>query len=272
MAKLKSLLQRGASVLAPAIHRAGGSRALESASIWLAFLEGQGAGAGWDMDNEIRSAASFITAPQPVVIDVGANRGEWSLGLSTQLQNPDARFFLFEVAPYCFPEIESRESQISNCSLVRKAVSDSNGSATLHVPTSFSGLASLHARRDVGVRQREYTELTVETVRLDDFAEEAGLDQIALIKFDIEGHELHALHGAERLLAERRVSALTFEFGSANVNSRTYFRDFWDYLTGHGYALHRMIPGGGTTPVKRYSEKLEYFRGATNYIATCQTH
>ena len=45
MAKLKSLLQRGAGVLAPAIHRAGGSRALEAASIWLSFLEGHGAGA-----------------------------------------------------------------------------------------------------------------------------------------------------------------------------------------------------------------------------------
>ena len=58
-----------------------------------------------------------------------------------------------------------------------------------------------------------------------------------------------------------------FEFGSANVNSRTFFRDFWDLLTGYGYRVERIIPGGGTPPSAATPRDLEYFRGATNYVA-----
>jgi hypothetical protein len=32
--------------------------------------------------------------------------------------------------------------------------------------------------------------------------------------------------------------------------------------------IYRIIPGGGVVRVEVYSEQLEYFRGATNYIAT----
>ena len=74
--------------------------------------------------------------------------------------------------------------------------------------------------------------------------------------------------GAARTLERGGISALTFEFGSGNVNSRTFFRDFWELLSGHGYRIERIIPGGRTVPVDNYGEELEYFRGATNYIAT----
>lgn len=266
---LKSTAQRASAIAAPLIQRIGGSRLLAAGATFFSFLDGQGAGAGWDMHNEIATAARFIRATRPVILDVGANRGEWSHTLSAMLGDPAARFYLFEVAPYCFPEIALRQDGIANHRLVQSAVSDSSGSATLHIPTSFSGLASLHARRDVGVRQRDYDELTVDTVTLDDFAAGQGLDHIAFVKLDIEGHELAALKGAHGLLAARRIDSLSFEFGSANVNSRSFFRDFWDLLTGHGYRLYRMIPGGGVAPVARYTEQLEYFRGATNYVATC---
>ena len=87
---------------------------------------------------------------------------------------------------------------------------------------------------------------------------------------DIEGHELHALRGAARILKRRGVDAIEFEFGSANVNSRTFFRDYFDLLTAAGFAISRIAPGGTLFPVRIYHERLEYFRGATNYLAVLQ--
>jgi hypothetical protein len=60
---------------------------------------------------------------------------------------------------------------------------------------------------------------------------------------------------------------LTFEFGSGQINSRTFFHDFWDLLQPLGFALRRICPGGRTVPVDEYYEDLEYFRGVTNYLA-----
>src|SRR5262249_47834342 len=149
-------LQRGSGWAASLIHRCGGGHLLSAGSIWFAFMEGQGAGAGWDIANEIRTAAALIQGEAPVILDVGANKGEWSLGLARELADPAARYFLFEVAPYCFEEIEQRRPGIPNITLVAKAVSDRTGRAEFHLPTSFSGLGSLHKRQDVGVRQRQY--------------------------------------------------------------------------------------------------------------------
>ncbi|MEO7272843.1 MAG: hypothetical protein ABIX28_16775 [Vicinamibacterales bacterium] len=41
-------------------------------------------------------------------------------------------------------------------------------------------------------------------------------------------------------------------------------------LTGHGFDLHRIYPGGSTVRVSEYYEDLEYFRGVTNYLATAR--
>jgi hypothetical protein len=56
------------------------------------------------------------------------------------------------------------------------------------------------------------------------------------MKMDIEGHELFALRGAKRALARGVIRPLSFEFGTGNINSRTFFRDYWDLLTSVAWA------------------------------------
>ena len=107
---------------------------------------------------------------------------------------------------------------------------------------------------------------TVPTITIDEFAAEHGLTTIDLLKMDIEGHELEALHGAANLLGAGRIKALTFEFGGCNIDSRTYFQDFWYLLTGYGFRLYRLLPGAGLMPIQKYTEDLESFV-TTNYAA-----
>lgn len=265
---LKGVAQRVAVATAPAILAMKGSRALDAFTTYTHILTGQGAGAGWDQ-NEIKAAASLVKTEYPVIFDVGANNGKWSTALA-KLLSPEASFHLFECAPLFVEPLAEATKTIGRAVHVNAAVSDHAGTAVLHYPAQpglGGGLGSLHARSDVCVPQIEYAQAEVPTFRLDDYADENGVQTIDLLKMDIEGHELAAMRGCERLFNERRVKAMTFEFGSANVNSRTFFRDFWDLLTGHGFKISRVVPGGRLLPVDRYSETLEYFRGATNYAA-----
>jgi hypothetical protein len=41
----------------------------------------------------------------------------------------------------------------------------------------------------------------------------------------------------------------------------------WELLGPLGYDLYRIVPGGRTVKIVHYDETLEFFRGATNYIA-----
>ncbi len=265
---LKGAAQQLARVAAPAIIRLRAGSGLSALTTYCHLLAGQGAGSGWD-ESEFDVAAQLVNRPDATVLDVGANNGSWSLELFRRLKG-QPHFHMFECAPICLPEAEAAAKSMPHAVLVNAAVSDKAGTATFYYPARAGlggGLGSLYQRQDVSVEQVDYVSVDTRTIRLDDYASEQGLGQIDLLKLDIEGHELFALQGATGLLSEGRIAHLMFEFGSGNVNSRTFFRDFWDMLTGYGYRLGRIVPGGRVSPIERYDETLEYFRGATNHVA-----
>ena len=146
------------------------------------------------------------------------------------------------------------------------AAGEAAGRQTLHYDRAGSGLASLHARRldhfGIDFSGRE----TVDVTTIDNFVAENGLETIDFAKFDIEGHELDALRGAARTLEQGRIKALAFEFGGCNIDSRTYFQDFWYVLGGLGYQIYVINPLFGTTRLKAYDERHEVFL-TTNFIA-----
>ena len=110
------------------------------------------------------------------------------------------------------------------------------GTAELHTSLEADGSASLDPRGGSFFANRTYASISTPVISLSDFIREKGIEFVDFVKFDIEGREMAALEGLKDSLAEEgSVGALAFEFGSANLNSRTSFRDFWamclDYPT-----------------------------------------
>jgi hypothetical protein len=83
------------------------------------------------------------------------------------------------------------------------------------------------------------------------------------IKMDVEGHEYEVLSGGMKVLES--VKVIQFEFGGCNIDTRTYFQDFWYFFRKNGFSLYRVTPKGPLR-VMKYSEEDEYF-STTNYIA-----
>ena len=80
---------------------------------------------------------------------------------------------------------------------------------------------------------------------------------------DVEGHELDVLKGATKALQD--ISIIQFEFGGSNIDTRTYFQDFWYFFSDLGFDLYRLGPRKPLR-ITNYSEHDETFR-PTNYIA-----
>jgi len=112
-----------------------------------------------------------------------------------------------------------------------------------------------------------FDEVTVNIITIDEVVEREGIQSIDFMNMDVEGHELAVLRGAKKSLDAGIIKALSIEFGACNLNSRTFFYDFWDLLIPLGYRFYRITPGGTLLKVDEYYEDLEYFRAATNYIA-----
>ena len=234
---------------------------------YLSILLGKGAGTGWAIDAEIAAVKLAINRSNAILFDVGANRGEWS-SLCHKLY-PQAKFFLFEPQPACQKII--LDLNIPNSILIPKAVSSKTTQVELYSDSSTSGIASLHQRQDSYFKNNKFTSFAVDTITIDEIVSEYNLEYIDFIKIDIEGHELEALKGAGKSLASGMIKALAFEFGSGNVNSRTFFRDFWDLLNPLGYKIYRILPSSQMMPIKEYYEDCEYFRGVSNYLSVLQT-
>ncbi len=232
------------------------------------FLMGKGAGTGWDLRHEIQTARSRVYTDTPVVFDVGANVGEWSKGFLEEV--PLAHLYLFEPSPGCQRQIEALN--LNYAALVPAAVGDRPGKAYLRFSSALDGSASLYPRSDSYFRDRNYETVEVNVVTIDSVMAARRLDFVDFLKMDIEGHELRALEGARKALEGKRIGALSFEFGSGNINSRTFFRDLWDLLTKHGFRISRITPGGRLVALEAYYEDCEYFRGATNYVGDLMDH
>ena len=243
-------------------------RPVRALDAYLNFLMGKGSGTGWDLDHEIQAALGRIHRDVPVVFDVGANLGLWSRRL-LELK-PQARVFLFEPSPECLKRIEGLH--LNTQGIIPAAVGDTVGKALLHFSSATDGSASLHQRGDSYFQDRTYQSVEVSVTTLDKVVQERGIDFVDFVKMDIEGHELSALRGAVGALRERKIGGLSFEFGSGNINSRTYFRDFWSLLHQHDFAVYRVTPSGRLLHLKDYYEDCEYFRGATNYVAELRNH
>ena len=236
---------------------------IELVSSYLNCVIGKGGGSHWHTGEET-AAARFIRRQDPVILDIGANKGWWTLELR-RLIGERGRWILVEPATECCALLR----KLNGVEIIEAAVGEQKGKTKFYTPGDGSGFASLHERRDSHVRMEHLVlqEREVAMTNIDDILEHRGIETVAMAKMDLEGHELFALRGATQSLKTHRIRALTFEFGTSNVNSRTFFRDFYDLLTGYHYEIQRIYPGGKTVPVLEYYEDLESFRGVTNYLA-----
>ncbi len=230
---------------------------------YLNFLIGKGSGTGWDLQEEVRAAVMHIHRSQPVVFDVGANEGNWTESLLQSI--PKAKVYMFDPSPGCQAAI--REKAFPRTMLIPCALGETAGQKTYYSSSATDGSASLYSRRDTPFENLTYQRSTVEVRTLDEVIEAEKIDFVDFIKMDIEGHELFALQGARRSLAAGKIGALSFEFGCGNINSRTFFRDFWELLNVMNFAIYRITPGGKSVLIDDYYEDAEYFRGATNFVA-----
>lgn len=221
-------------------------------------------GKGWGsstVEIEVKSAGRLLGYNPQLCIDVGGNAGRYTKALLNEF---NGKIVVFEPNKKNYQLLLELFSNNEKVKVENLALSDKDGVATLHADLDGSGLASLTRRRlDHHGIPFDFSE-QVRTVRFEDYwIEDLGSPEIGLLKLDIEGHELSALEGLGEAI--NHVDLIQFEFGGCNIDTRTYFQDFWYFFKGHSFEIFRIGPLG-LGKLERYSERDEYF-STTNYFA-----
>lgn len=177
----------------------------------------------------------------PTIFDVGANKGKFAREYRARLHN--ARMFCLEPIPHLAHKLRD---DLPGSEVVEAALSNADGTATFHL-NEFEDTSSLLApdlermpatyRSVMQPKQR----IEVRTARLDSLMEQFVLERIDILKMDIQGGEYAALEGAEKSLAEGRVSIVALEaLFETYYAKQPQFGDIAALLARHDYRLHRL--------------------------------
>lgn len=235
----------------------------------LAMLEGRLAlrhGKGWgggSIGYEVSACCSLLAEQPHLLIDIGGNKGTYTQEFLKRF--PDASVHIFEPSSHNINILKPLFSSVLGVNVVGAALSDESGELTLYADKPGSGLGSLSKRRLNHLSMEMTYEEVVPVLRFDEYWKEfsPASPVIDYVKIDVEGYELSVLEGFGVFLQQAKL--IQFEFGPCNIDTRTFFRDFWYFFSDNNFSLYRITPSGAVA-VTAYKEVDEFF-ATTNYIA-----
>ena len=135
--------------------------------------------------------------------------------------------------------------------LNRLALAEEEGPVSLHVYDDDYMSWNTRAVRpleDYGIDVKPTAVEEVNATTVDLYCEQSGVAEIDLLKMDVEGAEFQVLAGARRMLYERRVRCLTFEFGQTTFDMGNSPDLVEAYLQDAGYELRNIVAGDPVFP------------------------
>jgi FkbM family methyltransferase len=237
-------LYRGLRNLRPALLAAGLKRALRvrrvvvdtpHGSYWLdpvfnlaCVIASEGS-----YEPEMQQTLAAFLAPGKIFIDLGANEGYFTVQ-AAKLTAPNGRAIAVEPQDRLISVIAEniRLNGLSNVTIVHIAISDERGKTSLHLsPDINTGGSSFYRNTKYPLPTQE-----IATMPLTDLLHREGIEQVDLMKVDIEGAEYEAILGSRQLFEERRIKALALELHPAVLEKRGRSAgEIKVFLTAAGY-------------------------------------
>lgn len=161
------------------------------------------------LEEEILSCWATVSKNAKVVLDVGANAGIYSLAAIAA--QPDAVVHAFEPTPEIAVRLRAtaKLNGMKNLHVHEMAVLGENGHATLN---RYRGeLGNNEGMNFVTKYPVNSGAERVKTISLDRFCQDCSIEQVDLMKLDVQGHEYSALKGAEDFIRAGRVGTIFME-------------------------------------------------------------
>jgi FkbM family methyltransferase len=173
------------------------------------------------------------------IFDIGANRGNT---VSKYLNYfPNSEIHAFEPFKDSFEILFSKYFKEPNIHLNQLALTEKKGKIILNVNKSVDTNSILEST-EIGASSDKYcktlSSVEISTITLDDYCFQKGIDNIDIIKIDVQGAELSVLKGASHLLKHGRVQLLFIEtyFLQQYIN-QPLFTEITDYLNSFGFII-----------------------------------
>jgi FkbM family methyltransferase len=181
-----------------------------------------------------------LVHPQAVVLDVGANRGDWARMAADAM--PQGHIHSIEVIPATYAKLAETCADLPQVSHYNVGLGEASGQLEFSVSQGkdelASGLAGLHG----DFHKFDFYKVTCPVLTGDSFCSQHKLEHIDLLKLDVEGLEPMVLKGFATMLNEKRIGAVQFEYGQINLKARFFLGDFYELLGSYGMKIGKIYP------------------------------
>ncbi len=205
-----------------------------------------------------------------IVFDVGASVGELTLLFSRFVGA--GQVHAFEASSTVFERLRTVTGAAAcpNVFLNHLAVAEAEGKAQLYVYDDLHlGWNTLANRplENYGIDVKPVAVEDIEATTIDLYCEREGISKIDLLKIDVEGAEFQVLRGADRMLREKRIACITFEFGQTTFDMGNDPTEIEAYLTKLEYELRNMVNGDPVFPGREAAQSARF----SMHVATPST-
>jgi FkbM family methyltransferase len=211
---------------------------------------------GFETNGEARFARERLRGAT-VAFDVGAAQGEWTkIALAAE---PGLKVHCFEPTKRRMQILLDRKFD-DRVVLNKLACGDKPATADIFYNAS-GGSNSIFPQRYAGEHYDPNDVEQISITTIDNYCQQKAIDHVDFIKMDIEGYEMSAIRGAERMLRDGKIGVLQFEYSYVYIDAGTSLMQMMRYLQGvnPNYVFHKLYPDRAE-PVRTYRHTLDNFK------------
>ena len=169
-----------------------------------------------------------------IIFDIGANEGNYTKQYS---RFPNSTVFCFEPCRNTFNKLYENLGNKPNVMLYNSARGDKEEIKMLNMYSNSGYNSFLEFNQE---NAEDFESCVVNTV--DNFCIQNNIEEIDIMKIDVQGYELQVLKGAKQMLTNRKVKLVFVEgqFNPQYKNASTCF-DIGKFLLPYGFIAHKLF-------------------------------
>lgn len=204
---------------------------------------------------------------KPIIFDVGANEGDFTVAFLGQLEKLEIH--CFEPNPNTYARLSQRLGQDQRVHLNQAGVANVAGTLTLYDYDGSEGTGHASFLRETfdDIYPAATQEVRCDLITIDEYVEDHNIKKIDLLKIDVEGFEREVLEGAKRTIEAGLIETIQLEFNAHNLINGFSILKLSHVLSG--FDIFRIVANGLTPVVTRehaYNSRVEIFK-YSNLIA-----
>jgi FkbM family methyltransferase len=211
-------------------------------------------------DTEVKAVLALreMCGPDPIVFDVGSNKGDWASILAPNVKE----IHVFEpnivLLHYSMVRFDTLKNVVYNNVAL---FSESKEADFFFFTNNNNGLSSLYYNEYWVELNLPMQKGKTKTITLDSYWQNDSA--IDFLKIDVEGADFDVLIGAERLLKNKQIRFIQIEYSTHYQLAGRTFQDVIDWIHGYGYEIYHFdgetfIPYSEETKAENFYIMAEY--------------